>query len=82
MLKKYIAEIVSRKIEGLDNRIIKAFEKVPREKFVFSGISIDSIYSDQAIPTFYGKDFLSTSSQPSLMALFYKKANLKEGIGF
>ncbi|WGS64228.1 methyltransferase domain-containing protein [Marinitoga aeolica] len=79
MLRKYLAEIISRRVEGLNNRIIKAFEKVPREKFVFSGISLDSIYSDQAIPTFYGKDFLSTSSQPSLMALFYKETILKEG---
>ncbi|SHE63681.1 protein-L-isoaspartate(D-aspartate) O-methyltransferase [Marinitoga hydrogenitolerans DSM 16785] len=79
MLKKYLTEIIKRKIDNLNEKIIKAFEKVPRENFVLSGISIDSIYSDQAIPTFYGKTFLSTSSQPSLMALFFKESGLNEG---
>ncbi|GAB6188786.1 hypothetical protein JCM30566_05250 [Marinitoga arctica] len=80
MIKKYLSETIKRKIKNLDANIIKAFEKVPREKFVFSGISVDDIYSDQAIPAYYGEDFLSTSSQPSLMALFFKESNLKEGM--
>lgn len=79
MIRRYLSEIIRRKIENLNENIIKAFEKVPREKFVFSGISLEYIYSDQAIPTYYGENFLSTSSQPSLMALFFKELSLKKG---
>jgi protein-L-isoaspartate(D-aspartate) O-methyltransferase len=69
---------IKRKVE-IDDNLTHAFKEIPRENFVYSGISKALIYSDQAIPTYYGKNFLSTSSQPSLMALFFKSVNLKEG---
>ncbi|KAF2956408.1 hypothetical protein [Marinitoga sp. 38H-ov] len=59
--------------------IIKAFREIPRENFVCSGTPKSLIYSDQAIPTYYKENVLSTSSQPSLMAIFFKSLNIKKG---
>lgn len=79
MNRRELSELIKNKIKGLNENIIQAFAKVPREDFVYSGINEGNVYFDEAIPTYYGGNILSTSSQPSLMALFFKEAGLTEG---
>ena len=75
--RNYLVSVI--KNSGIKNeRILKAFSKVKREDFVKTNLSINEIYSDTAIPTYYKDGKVSTSSQPSLMALFIKEAKVDE----
>ncbi|HBT40117.1 MAG: Protein-L-isoaspartate(D-aspartate) O-methyltransferase [Thermotoga sp. 50_1627] len=63
-----------------DERILNAFLKVPREVFSEFHYDLDVVYSDNVIVTAKDGDSYSTSSQPSLMALFMSVAGLKESM--
>jgi len=63
-----------------DERILNAFLKVPREVFSEFHYDLDVVYSDNVIVTAKDGNSYSTSSQPSLMALFMSVVGLREGM--
>lgn len=63
-----------------DEKILQAFKKVPREIFCEYDYPAEVIYSDDVIITSKDKDNHSTSSQPSLMALFMEVIGIREGM--
>ena len=63
---------------GYPEDISRAFGDVPREIFIHSDVK--NIYSDEAILSYRGSDFYSTSSQPSLMAEFMRSVGLRQGM--
>lgn len=67
-------------VGDFDNKILEAFLKVPRE--IFSEFQYDPslVYSDNVIVTAKDEHEYTTSSQPSLMALFMSEIGLKQGM--
>lgn len=65
---------------NFDRHILDAFLQVPREIFSEFEYGPDVVYSDNVIVTAKDKDTYTTSSQPSLMALFMSAAGLKPGM--
>lgn len=63
-----------------DEDILEAFKKIPREVFCEYSYPKEVIYSDDVIITSKDGDDHSTSSQPSLMALFMKAVGVSKGI--
>ncbi|MGJ8455373.1 protein-L-isoaspartate O-methyltransferase [Pseudothermotoga sp. U03pept] len=61
-----------------DKDILEAFEKVPREIFCEYDYPPEVLYSDDVVVTSKDKEDQSTSSQPSLMALFMKVVDLRK----
>ncbi|HEY8542430.1 MAG TPA: methyltransferase domain-containing protein, partial [Pseudothermotoga sp.] len=59
--------------------ILEAFTKVPREVFCEYDYSMEVLYSDDVVITSKDGDNHSTSSQPSLMALFMKAVGISKG---
>lgn len=60
--------------------ILEAFEKIPREAFCQYSYPMEVIYSDDVVITSRDGNDYSTSSQPSLMALFMKVAGISRGM--
>ncbi len=65
----------------LDARLESAFRAVPRAAFL-PDVSLDIVYKDQAVPTKTDEDgtVLSSSSQPSMMAIMLRQLQLQAGM--
>jgi protein-L-isoaspartate(D-aspartate) O-methyltransferase len=63
-----------------DKEILEAFLRVPREVFSEFHYDLDVVYSDNVIVTAKDGNIYSTSSQPSLMALFMSAVGLRQGM--
>lgn len=72
MTKKHLISIL--KAEGFEDKILKAFEIVDREKFVPSEYK-EFAYEDRPLPI----GFDQTISQPTTIAFMLSKLNLQEG---
>ena len=60
-------------------QIAAAFRAVPRQLFL-PGVTLERIYSDQAIPTKVENDqVVSSSSQPGMMAIMLEQLDLRAG---
>ena len=76
--ERFVNEI---KMSGIsDQKILEAFKIVPREIFTEREYPLDIIYSDTVIATSSTEKTYTTSSQPSLMALFMEWGKLSEGM--
>ncbi|WP_052465223.1 methyltransferase domain-containing protein [Thermotoga profunda] len=60
--------------------ILEAFTKIPREIFCEYDYPMEVLYSDDVVITSKDGDDHSTSSQPSLMALFMKAIGISKGM--
>ncbi|MCD6551982.1 protein-L-isoaspartate O-methyltransferase [Thermotoga sp.] len=65
---------------GIDERIAKAFLEVPREEFLMKHYSLSHVYEDVVLVSYEDGEVFSTSSQPSLMAMFMEWVELGEGM--
>lgn len=67
--------------ELLDARLEKAFLSIPREAFL-PGLPLEQVYLDEPIPIQRAPDgtILSSSSQPSMMALMIEQMRLTSGM--
>jgi protein-L-isoaspartate(D-aspartate) O-methyltransferase len=79
---RLLHELVDKlKAQGLikSRSIEEAFRKIPRHLFL-PGLPVEEVYADIAIPTktFEGKP-ISSSSQPSMMAIMLEQLRLKTG---
>lgn len=76
--RHYLARQISS-MGDFSERVIEAFTKVPRELFSEYCYPPEIVYSDDVIVTSKDGSEYTTSSQPSLMALFMASVDLKEG---
>lgn len=76
--QSYLARQISS-MGHFPERVIEAFTKVPRELFSEYYYPLEIVYSDDVIVTSKNGSEYTTSSQPSLMALFMTSVGLKQG---
>ncbi|PLV56821.1 protein-L-isoaspartate O-methyltransferase [Thermotoga sp. SG1] len=65
---------------GISDRIAKAFLEIPREGFLVKRYPSSYVYEDIVLVSYDDGEVYSTSSQPSLMAMFMEWAGLDEGM--
>ncbi|PLV59404.1 protein-L-isoaspartate O-methyltransferase [Thermotoga sp. KOL6] len=65
---------------GVKDRIAKAFLEVPRESFLMKRYPLSYVYEDVVLVSYDDGEVFSTSSQPSLMAMFMEWVELSEGM--
>lgn len=70
ILKKY----------GVSDHIAKAFLEIPREEFLTKSYPLSYVYEDIVLVSYDDGEEYSTSSQPSLMALFMEWVGLDKGM--
>lgn len=68
------------KNHGISDRIAKAFLEVPREEFLTRHYPLSYVYEDTVLVSYEYGEVFSTSSQPSLMAMFMEWVGLDEGM--
>lgn len=76
--KKLRERMVSWQIAArgiLDSRLLEAFRKVPRERFVPEGTPLSAAYGDYPLPIGYGQ----TISQPFIVAKMVDLMNIQPG---
>lgn len=72
---------LAEKLDPLtDSRMRAAFEAVPRHLFL-PDVPLEKVYADEAIPVKYDDEgaVISSSSQPSMMALMLRQLQLRPG---
>lgn len=80
--RKQLVEQIKREYPGLlDAALEAAFLNVPRHDFLPEDIPLEKAYADEAIPVKRDSDgsVLSSSSQPSMMALMLRQLALRPG---
>jgi protein-L-isoaspartate(D-aspartate) O-methyltransferase len=76
-----LVEALKQRGELRDPRLEAAFLNIPREAFL-PGLPLDQVYADEAIPIKRDPDgtVVSSSSQPSMMALMIDQLRLQPGM--
>lgn len=77
-MKEHLLNIL--KGMGISPHIVKGFSEVPREEFLAKRCSLSLVYEDIVLVSYDDGEEFSTSSQPSLMALFMEWVGIKEGM--
>lgn len=70
-----LLELIQRKYK-LSDKVILAYKKCPRHKFLHQHYSMEEIYTDFPLPIYDDEHFVSTISQPSFVLLMIDMLDL------
>lgn len=70
-----LLELIQRKYK-LSDKVILAYKKCPRHKFIHHNYSMEEMYSDYPLSIYEDKNFVSTISQPSFVLLMIEMLDL------